>query len=446
MQIFNISMKNNPLAKALIRFISNNPLYKGVLVLGSGTVLAQLIGIVTLPIITRLYSPSDLGVLAVYSSILSIVVVAASFRYEFAYPLPKQDETAANLFALCLLLLIVTSIGFTFVILFAGDILVTVFHLESLVQYLWLLILGFFGMGLYTILNHWAIRQRDYRRITYTKINQSASGAACKILLGFISYGPIGLIIGQIVSQVFGVSTFSRAMWKTEWDSLRKISIDGIKSVAKEYWSFPAFNLPASIVNTLSLQVPALMLLAIYGSQTVGLYALAQSLLVLPGSVISTSLAQAFLGEASKMVREDSLELKPLYITTVRHLSLIAVPLIGIPALLAPIVVPIIFGEVWIDAGWYCLPLALMVIPQFVVSPTSKLTIYGYNHWMLMWDITRVFGILVGFYVSQLFGLPVIMTVTIYALIMFAMYLFLIILNLKAISNFTQLVGSYRTE
>jgi O-antigen/teichoic acid export membrane protein len=86
-----------------------------------------------------------------------------------------------------------------------------------------------------------------------------------------------------------------------------------MKSVAKRYKSFPIFNFPASVVNTISTQLPPLMLLALYDSQTVGFYALAQMLIVLPGSVISGSMGQAYLGEASKMVREGSQQLRSLY-------------------------------------------------------------------------------------------------------------------------------------
>ena len=107
-------VKRNPYASRAIEFILNNPLYKGVLILGSGTAVAQLIGIVTMPIITRLYTPADLGVLAVYSSVLAIFGVGATFQYVDAFVLPKQDEDAANLFGLCLVLLFITTAAFAF--------------------------------------------------------------------------------------------------------------------------------------------------------------------------------------------------------------------------------------------------------------------------------------------------------------------------------------------
>jgi O-antigen/teichoic acid export membrane protein len=430
--------KRNPYVSRGIGYILNNSLYKGVLILGSGTAVAQLIGIITMPIITRLYTPSDLGVLAVYSSVLAIFGIGATLRYEFASTLPEKNEDAINLFGLCLILLCITTVGFALILLFGGDLLINSFDLDSIEQYTWFLLIGFFGMGLYTVLNYWAIRQRDYRRITYTKINQGVGGSVCKILLGILSFGPIGLIIGHIVSQIAGITTLARAMWKKEKENLKAISLGRMMSVARTYKSFPVFNFPASIVNTIALQLPPLMLLALYDSQVVGFYALANTLVVLPGSLISSSMGQAYFGEASKMVRERSQELRSLYVRTLKHLSIVAVPLIGIPALCAPLVVPFIFGEAWAEAGWYCWPLTLMVISNFVASPTSRMDIYGYNHWKLIWDVTRVVGILTGFYISQLLILPAISTLVIYSFVMISMYVILVVLELRAIDNFTK--------
>jgi len=427
-------VKRNAYTARLFCFIVNNPLYKGVLVLGSGTVVAQLIGIVTMPIITRLYTPSDLGVLAVYSSILAIFGVGAILRYELAYGLPEENEDAINIFGLSFILLCVTTVGFALILLFGRDLLINAFDLGPIEQYIWFLLIGFFGMGFYTTLNYWAIRQRDYRRITYTKINQGAGGSVCKIFLGLLSFGPVGLIIGHIVSQVAGITTLARAMWKKERNSLKAISWSRMKSVAREYKSFPVFAFPASIVNAMSLQLPPLMLLALYDSEVVGFYALANMLVVLPGSLISGSMGQAYLGEASKMVRERSQELRSLYVRTLKHLFIIAVPLIGIPALFAPFIVPFIFGEAWAEAGWYCWPLALLVIVAFVVSPTSWLEIYDRNKWVLIWDISRVGSILCGFYIGVLLELSSLIVILMYSLIMLFMYLIYILMNLKAIS------------
>lgn len=428
-------IKSNFICLQLISFINNNSLYKGVLVLGTGTAFAQIIGILSMPLITRLYSPSDLGILTIYSSVLSLVVVTASFRYEIACPLPQKKEEVTNLIALCFILIFGTSLMFTLILILLGDPIITIFSLEPLAPFVWLLVIGFFGMGLYNTLNYWAIRERKYEKITKTKINQSISGTLIKIILGFLSFGPLGLIFGYIVSQIAGISTFVMSMWKTERNNIGYISLNCIISVAKRYWRFPTFNLASSFLNTLSFQLPPLVLLFLYDSKIVGFYALANMLIVLPGSVIKNSVGQAFFGDASKIFREGSFELRSLYIKTAKHLTILALPLIGIPAILFPFVVPFIFGEEWVEAGWYILPLALMVIPTFIISPITRLDMLGYNNWLVIWDLSRVLGVVGGFYLSYLLDLGIMITLTIYSTILLFMYIILMAMNLKAIDN-----------
>lgn len=431
-----------PLGAQLIRFIRANPLYKGVFILGSGTAIAQLIGILSMPFITRLYTPEDLGLLAVYASVLAIVGVGATLRYEFAYTLPEENRDATNLFALSLILLFITTTIIAVVFFFGRDLLSHSYDDFGLIEpYLWFFLIGFFGTGLYTMLNYWAIRQRDYKRITYTKINQGFSGALSKIALGLLAFGPTGLIIGHIASQIAGIGTLGQAMWKKERMNLKCITLRGMKHVAQTYKSFPKYNFPASIVNTMALQLPPIFLLTLYDARVAGLYALAYMVVVMPGSVISGSMGQAYLGEASKMVREKSRELRSVYVRTLKHLTMVAIPLIGIPALCAPFVFGFIFGEAWVEAGWYCWPLGLMVIVAFVVSPTSFLHIYGYNHWQLPKDIFRSVLIIIVFYLSHLIGVTGLNAIYIYSVVMIIMYFITVGLNFIAISNFNNSIN-----
>ena len=62
--------------------------------------------VLTSPVLTRLYTPEDFGVLAVYASIVSVLVVVTSLRYELAIPLPADDNTAANLLLLALAIVV----------------------------------------------------------------------------------------------------------------------------------------------------------------------------------------------------------------------------------------------------------------------------------------------------------------------------------------------------
>ena len=72
---------------------------KNVLTLVTGTTIAQSIPIAISPILTRIYTPEDFGVLALFISITTILGTIANGRYELAIVLPKRDNNALELTA-----------------------------------------------------------------------------------------------------------------------------------------------------------------------------------------------------------------------------------------------------------------------------------------------------------------------------------------------------------
>ncbi|SVD81723.1 uncharacterized protein METZ01_LOCUS434577, partial [marine metagenome] len=93
---------------------------KNVLTLVTGTTIAQAIPIAISPILTRIYTPEDFGVLALFISITTILGTIANGRYELAIVLPKRDNNALELTALS----IIITIGFSLLLV----ILVILFH------------------------------------------------------------------------------------------------------------------------------------------------------------------------------------------------------------------------------------------------------------------------------------------------------------------------------
>src|SRR3990172_4827454 len=73
--------------------------FNDVMLLISGTTASQIIIVLSYPFITRLFSPEDFGILAVFSSVVGIIAVVLCLRYEAAIMLPSADEDAANLLA-----------------------------------------------------------------------------------------------------------------------------------------------------------------------------------------------------------------------------------------------------------------------------------------------------------------------------------------------------------
>jgi len=75
----------------LRRLLPKNAFVRSVSVLVGGTAGAQILLVLAAPLLTRLYTPEDFGLLAVYASLLALIGVISSLRYELAIPLPEDD-------------------------------------------------------------------------------------------------------------------------------------------------------------------------------------------------------------------------------------------------------------------------------------------------------------------------------------------------------------------
>ena len=66
------------------KYLSNilkSDVVKNISSMVGATILAQLIGIAILPMLSRIYSPADFGVLAVYTSVVNILTMFTGLRY-----------------------------------------------------------------------------------------------------------------------------------------------------------------------------------------------------------------------------------------------------------------------------------------------------------------------------------------------------------------------------
>ena len=427
----------------LFSIVSANPMLRGIFLIGSGSLLAQVLGIISTPIITRLYGPQDFGLFAVYLSIISVITIIASLRYELAIPLPKDEAEASSLFVLCLATVIATSfmmIGIVY--LFSGSIL-ALMGADGLKPYVWLVVPGFFVIGIYQVFIYWTIRRRNYGIITYTKVYQSVGGVASKIAFGFLSFGPWGLLLGDFISQVCGIGKIVSKTWKDDHQLIRQCSLKGLYSAAIKYRKFPLFSSSSAIINAMALQLPVLLISAFFGLKEAGYYSLSYGILFLPAMVIGTAIAQVYLGEVTVIKRNgDSGKLESLYLSIVVKLALVSIPMIGAIAIVAPTVFPVVFGGKWLEAGVYCIPIALLAISNFIMSPTSILEIYGYNHWKLVFDIIRTVSVIGCFFLAHSAGFSILNTLWIYVIVMVLAYLLYFIMNITAIRNINAKVNT----
>ena len=73
-----------------IKSISKTDTAKNSAILLMANVISQLLGIVFYPILTRIYSPDDFGLLNLFGSIAGILTLCSTAEYQYSIMLPKS--------------------------------------------------------------------------------------------------------------------------------------------------------------------------------------------------------------------------------------------------------------------------------------------------------------------------------------------------------------------
>lgn len=339
-----------------------------VALLAGGTAFGQGIVVLFSPLLTRIYTPFDFGILATFSSFISVLLVVLSLRYEQAIPLPKQRYEALALLGLSLGL-VVTITAIITLLLWALDGLLRQ-ALGPVALYLWLLPLGLIGAGLYQALNYWALREQAFSPIARTRLSQGLGMVVTQLVLGMAGAGSAGLLIGDIVGRAsgsWGLLTLLRGVPAREL-----FDVGNIFRVATRYVRFPLFSTGAAFLNVLSRQLPFIFLPSLFGNEVTGFFALAYRSLGLPSMLIGQAVGQVFFSKAAQL-KSNPDKLAEFTVRTALGLLAFGIAVFGIIIVGGASVFEIVFGGAWKQAGFYAQILAPWYMLWLVSSPLSNL-------------------------------------------------------------------------
>src|SRR5690606_5032220 len=161
--------------------LPRNHFARGVSVLVGGAAGSQLLMLLAAPLLTRLYTPEDFGLLAICVGILAMFGAIASFRYEGAIPLPEDNVEAANVAALCLLAVALLTLITVALALFASHPIAILLGAPALANYFWLLPVGVFCLGTYQVFNYWALRHKNFAAMTNARLKQSLTATIVQL-------------------------------------------------------------------------------------------------------------------------------------------------------------------------------------------------------------------------------------------------------------------------
>lgn len=409
---------------------------KSVAMISGSTFIAQILSLVFTPIITRIYNPEEYGILTVYTSILGLIAIIASLKYEWGIPIAEDDKTALNVMAWSFVVLIFFVILVFVTFFFLGESILNLLNATVLLNYRYLIPIGVLFSGSYSIILQWAYRKKNFKAISKTKLTQSIAGHGTKVGLGLFGIGPIGLILGQIISQGAGIGTLSKPFRKEDKDLLKEINKDDMLYSAKRYKNFAIFSAPSQLLNTAGLQLPVFFITSFYGSQVLGLYGLANSVVNLPMVLIGQSIADVLYSEAASVGRENPKRIKALSNRLLKISVFIGLIPLLVLLFFGPFLFSFVFGSQWYQAGVYSRILAFLVFSRFIFTPISRIySVFERQKEAFILDLFRVILVVVSFMIAKFFNLSSYGAIALYTIAMSIVYLVTYILAQRILNQ-----------
>lgn len=366
-------MKDLYLPSMFKRLTGQRELYRNTFILILGTGLGQAVPILLQPFLRRMYTPEEFGVFAVYFSLINILTVIASFRYDLAINLPKSDEEGANLMILSIWLNFFFHILVFVIILIFRDNIATLVKIPlRYAKFLFILPLSTFLFCTFQAINYWLIRKKAFKVVSINKISRRGAEGIVQIVFGLFR-NSAGLFWGDLTGNLANNISGFRQLKKTGF-RMSFVSKEKMKMMMKEYYHFPKYNLVPHLMGTIAMQFPVFIISRHFTKTDLGYFDLTQQAIIFPFSLITVAISQILIQLVSEKknkeqaIRRDFLELSVL-LFVIGIISVLLIELWG------PSLFTIIFGAKWTLAGHYSQTLIIGYFFFLIASPMNGILI-----------------------------------------------------------------------
>jgi O-antigen/teichoic acid export membrane protein len=370
---------------------------KSVISLMTGSALAQVIPILISPLLTRLYSPKEFGLLALYLSTSAVLSVFAAGRYDLALIEPAQDDEARGLLFSGLLLNAIFSLCLLIIFWLAAPYVVRLIGSFDGILWLNFVPITVFSMSCLSIFTYWLNRCKNFKGMNIFRILNSSCIVLFSVGFAFTEFKREGLIFGCIVGQFLTVVYIWVAYVKAEKNKKRVNAL----IVMRKYLRYPKFLIPATLASTISSESPIVLLTRFFDTAVSGMFSFVNRVTLSPMNIIGNSIGEVYRVHAAENYRHNG-ECRQIFL---RHVKLLAAAGV-IPWLVlffwGPTLFTFVFGPQWSEAGEMATILSFVIWFQLVSVPLSHtITFNRSQHLDLYLQIFRAAGSIGSVYLGH---------------------------------------------
>jgi len=377
--------------------LPKNKFFKATSILAGGSAGGQLITLLAAPVLTRLYSVDEFGLLGVFSSVVAIFGVIVVLKYELALPLQSNFIKTFHLaISSVVVVILMTTIFSVFIFLF-DDYFLLINENDFFIDFRWLIIISVAFTGIYKILTYLAIKRKIYKKITKATLIQSSTSAF--IQMTGHSYGFLGLIFGILLGQCFAILSLINNLNKKFLST--KINKNKLHEILLKNKNFPLFTTWGGLAHVAAQQLPNILFAILFNPSIAGIIFLIQRVVKAPMVLIGRAISDVVLIQGHEAFKKNQLlkfiediffKLLKISISSIIFLSLISENLFGF-----------IFGKNWTQAGELILILSPYIILQFcILSFHSTFQILNKQKQGSLFQLLLLVVVIIGIFIGYL--------------------------------------------
>jgi lipopolysaccharide exporter len=248
-------------------------------------------------------------------------------------------------------------------------------------------------------------KQLRFRSLAASSTSGYIAGLFVAVGLGVYGAGVYSLVFGQLANAFVRTAMLVRLQWRSRpsWHFARRD--------LSTYLSFGLYQTGDRAANFFNAYLLHGLIGSMLGAHVLGIYTLAFELAFKPLDAITPIVTRVAFPVLAR-IRDDLCRVRRGYLSMLRLLSTVNFPIALGTAALAPIIVPVIYGNAWRPAIPLVEVLALVALLRSSGSPIGALLLgLGKADWGFWWSagktLLQVPGLYVGIVVNQLYGAAV---------------------------------------
>lgn len=370
----------------------------------SGNTLAQSVGVLGIPMMTRLYTPQEFAVQALFIQAVTFATAVMTWRYEYFVQLPRArgDVRALNRLVLILGLAAIAVLSYIFW-LYREPVAA---QMGSAAVAPWLVFVPVTG-----VMVSWAVAaQHNAQRFGDFKLS-GLSELAGKVF--YVGTGIAGGLAQLGASSLIATTALGAAgkaafiiLGRPAWGRhLLCARVSRVRRVFARYHRLASSTVLAHLLSTSAIAAPQVALAHLYGADVLGQFALVLTTIYLPSSLLGSAIGQVYYQRAAQIHAQGG-SFFELWRTTASRLALIGAPVYGLIALASPMAYPLVFGHQWGLAGTLAMWMSLAAFGSFFSGPMDRTClIVGAGLYSILWSLFRLLTTLLVIWLADLLHL-----------------------------------------